>query len=309
MNRLDRFYAAVNGTEIDRVPVTVWMHFVTPYMTGQESAERHCAFFNHYNLDLAKAVSDYRFELPDEMTQIQSVNDFNRIKKLPVTHQSFAQQLELLKGLRKILGDDWPVIDTFFDPIQLVLRRAGFSAMQLIVDNPGKARPMIEAATESILDYVAELKKIGVNGGFYSTRAAATEESSQGYSKDIFNELMRPYDIEILTEMKGMVRMLHTCKSHLDLSRIDDYPHEVLSWADRDPTCPSMAEVRSSSNKCLMGGINQAAVIEQSVDEIKQDIDSAIQLNKGKGFILSPGCTFGSNAPDHVLRTISSYTK
>jgi len=307
MNRRDRFNAAVAGKPVDRVPVSVWMHFVTQYMTGDKSAERHAQFFQHYNFDIAKAVSDYRFPLPDGMLSIETVGDFNRIKKVPVTARSFAEQLNLLKGLRKRLGENWPVIDTFFDPIQLVLRRAGFSTMTLILDNPGKAIPMIEAATESIIGYVRELKKIGVDGAFYSTRAAATESSSQGFSNASFKELLEPYDTAILNEMKGMVRLLHTCKSHLDLSRVKDYPHEVLSWADRDPTCPTMAQVRATSDKCLMGGINQSGVIEQNVNEIKRDIDSAISINNGQNFILSPGCTIGSNVPDHVLATIAKY--
>ena len=308
MDRRDRFYAAVAGQPVDRVPVTVWMHFVTPYLTGDESAERHSQFFRHYNFDIAKAVSDYRFPLPGDMRSIETVSDFDKVKKVPVTDPSFAEQLNLLKGLRKRLGENWPVIDTFFDPIQLVLRRAGFSAMGLVLDNPGKAIPMIEAATESIIDYVRELKKVGVDGAFYSTRAAATEASSQGFSDSNFKTLMAPYDTAILDEMKGMVRLLHTCKSHLDLSRVKDYSYEVLSWADRDPTCPTMAQVREVSDKCLMGGINQSGVIEQNVDQIKQDIDSAIAVNNGQNFILSPGCTIGSNVPDHVLATISSYT-
>lgn len=130
-----------------------------------------------------------------------------------------------------------------------------------------------------------------------------------GFSDAAFEELLRPYDIAILDEMKGMVRMVHACKSELDLSRVESYPHEVLSWADRDPTCPSLADVRKSTDKCLMGGINQSLVIEQSVVEIKTDIDNAIAVNKGKAFILSPGCTIGSNVPDHVLSTIGGYTR
>jgi uroporphyrinogen decarboxylase len=117
-----------------------------------------------------------------------------------------------------------------------------------------------------------------------------------------------PYDIAILEEMKGIVRMLHACKSHLDLNRIKSYPHEVLSWADKDSTCPTMAEVRGISDKCLMGGIDQSNVIEQTVDEIQEDINSAVSVNKGKNFILSPGCTIGSNVPNHVLDSISSFT-
>ena len=309
MNRRERFFGAVEGGTVDRVPVTVWMHFVTPYLSGEESARRHCQFIKHYNWDLAKAVSDYRFPLPELTTGIRTIEDFASVKKAPMSHSTYSEQISLLKGMRKELGDNWPVIDTTFDPIQQVLRPAGFSAIQLILDNPARARPMIEAATETVIDYARELKQIGVDGVFYSTRAAATETSSHGFSQEAFEELLRPYDIAILEEMKGMVRMLHACKSHLDLKRIESYPHEVLSWADKDPTCPTMTDVRRISDKCLMGGINQSSVIEQSVDEIQRDIDSAISVNEGKNFILSPGCTIGSNAPGHVFDTIASFTK
>jgi uroporphyrinogen decarboxylase len=70
-----------------------------------------------------------------------------------------------------------------------------------------------------------------------------------------------------------------------------------------------MAEVRGISDKCLMGGIDQSSVIEQSIDEIQRDINSAISVNENKNFILSPGCTIGSNVPGHVLDTIANYTK
>ena len=211
--------------------------------------------------------------------------------------------------LRSELGDEWPLIDTTFDPIQQVLRHAGFSAIQLILDNFASAKPMIEAVTETVINYVRELKINGVDGVFYSTRAAATEACSYGFTQEAFEELLRPYDIAILEEMKGLVRMLHVCKNNLDLNRIKSYPHEVLSWADKDPTCPTISEVREFSDKCLMGGIDQSNVIEQSISEIQQDINSAISVTKGENFILSPGCTIGSNVPEHVLDTIASFTK
>ena len=309
MNKRERFYAAVEGAAVDRPPVSVWMHFVTPYMTGQESAERHCRFFRQYDWDLAKAVSDYRYPLPTGMETISSPADMGRITAQSMDHPTYANQIALLNGIRAELGEDWPVIDTTFDPIQHILRRTGFSGLRLILDHPREATPMLEAATETILAYMRALKANGVDGVFYSTRAAATEASSQGYSKDAYEELLRPYDIAILGEMKGMVRMLHACKNHLDLDRVMDYPHDVLSWAHLDPTCPTLGDIRVRTDKCLMGGINQARVIEQSQPEIRQDIDAALALTKGRNFILAPGCTFGSNAPAHVLDTISEYAR
>ncbi len=307
MNKRERFYAAVAGKPVDRPPLSVWMHFVTPYMDGQTAAERHCEFFREYDWDLAKAVSDYRHPMPDGMETIETAADMGRITVQSMDHPTYANQIALLNGIRAELGEDWPVIDTTFDPIQQILRHAGFSTMQIILDNPQAAKPMLEAATETVIRYMGELEKNGVDGVFYSTRAAAQEDCVQGFTRDAYEELMRPYDLAILNETKGVVRMLHACKSHLDLDRVADYPHEVLSWAAHDKTCPTIAEMRPRTDKCIMAGIDQARVIEQSRPQIRHDIDEALAVTGGQNFILAPGCTFGSNAPAHVLDTIAEY--
>lgn len=309
MNKRERFYAAVAGEKVDRVPICVWMHFATPQLSGEQSAEMHCRFFRHYGWDIGKAVSDYRYPFVDGMEAIETLEDMGRITAQSMSEPTYTEQLNLLKAMRRELGEDWPILDTTFDPIQQVLRHGGFSAMNMIFDNPDKSKPMLEAATETIIRYVQELKKIGVDGVFYSTRAAATEECSEGYTTEQFESFLRPYDIAILDEMKGMVRILHACKSHLDLKRVEDYPYEVLSWADRDSTCPTLADVHAYSDKCLMGGINQCGVIDQNVNEIRKDCNDAIALTGANKFILSPGCTIGSHAPDHVLNALSDFAK
>ena len=307
MNKRERFYAAVAGAPVDRPPLSVWMHFVTPYATGLQGAARHCEFLRQYDWDLAKAVSDYRHPLPDGMETITTPADMARITVQSMDHPTYANQIALLNGIRAELGEDWPVVDTTFDPIQQVLRHAGFSALRVILDNPRAARPMLEAVTETVIRYMRELAANGIDGVFYSTRAAATEACVQGYARDAYEELLRPYDLAILGESRGVVRMLHACKNHLDLDRVADYPHEVLSWAAHDPTCPTIAEMRQRTGKCIMGGIDQARVVEQSRPEIRCDIDAALAVTGGRNFILAPGCTFGSNAPAHVFDTIAEY--
>jgi uroporphyrinogen decarboxylase len=308
MNKRERFHAAVEGAKVDRPPVCVWMHFVTPYMSGDLAGERHNEFIRHYDWDIAKAVSDYRYPFPDGLLTLTTPDDMGRIRAQKMDHPTYANQLGLLRRMRTDLGADWPVIDTTFNPIQQVVRYAGNSVQKLIADHPGKAKPMLEAVTETMIRYMRALVAEGVDGVFYSTWAAATEAAASGYSREVFEELVRPYDIAILEEAKGIVRLLHACKDHLDLGRVAEYPHEVLSWATKDPTSPSLSQVRAWSDKCLMGGIDQAQVVGQSIPEIQRDIDEALAETGGQHFILAPGCTFGSNAPDHVLRTIQNYT-
>jgi uroporphyrinogen decarboxylase len=305
MNRRDRFHAAVRGRPADRPPVCVWMHFVTPYMDGATAGSRHCEFIRRYGWDVAKAVSDYRYPFPEGMLTVACPGDMQRIARQGMDHPTFANQLALLRAMRADLGEDWPVVDTTFSPLQQVVRYAGATAQKVILDHPASARPMLERVTETVIRYVRQLPREGVDAVFYSTWAAATERAPRGCTQDAFAELIRPYDIAILDEAAALVRILHACKSHLDLGRVADYPHEVLSWAASDPTCPGLAEMRARTDACLMAGLDQMRIVEQSIPEIRRDMAAAMQATGGHKFILAPGCTIPSNVPDHVLATIA----
>ncbi len=304
MNKLERFHAAVTGAPVDRVPVSLWLHFVTDYLDGAEAARLQARFFRQYDLDMAKVVNDYRYPLPDGMETLTNPDDMLRIEAQPMSHRSYAEQLRLLRVLRADLGPDCPIIDTTFDPLQQIMRRTGFSKTQLVFDHPRQAKLMLEAATETVCRYVAELKQLGVDGVFYSTRGAVREEHPDGVDETTFKEFFRPYDIAVLEAMAGMVRILHTCKSDLDLNRVGDYPHEVLSWWGRHQSCPSLAEKRAESDKCLMGGIDQMSAIERTLPELRAEIEDALRQAEGGGFILAPGCTIFSQVPEHILAGI-----
>jgi uroporphyrinogen decarboxylase len=309
MNKLERFHAAVTGQPVDRIPVSLWLHFVTDYVDGAESARLQGRFFRQYDLDLAKVVNDYRYPLPDGMETLQQPNDMLRIKVQPMSHYSYAQQLRLLAMLRADLGPNWPIIDTTFDPLQQIMRRTGWSTTRLVFDHPREAKLMLEATTETICRYVRELKRLGVDGIFYSTRSAVRNTHPKGVDDATFKEFYQPYDIAVLEEMAGMVRILHACQTDLDLSRIRDYPYEVLNWWNRHESCPSLTEMRSVDDKCLMGGIDQIDDIERSLPELRAEIENAFLQAEGGGFILAPGCTIASGVPGHILTGIVDTTR
>ena len=304
MNKLERFHAAVTGQSVDRIPVSLWLHFVSDFVDGAEHARLQARFFRQYDLDLAKVVNDYRYPLPNGMQTLQRPDDMLRIKAQSMSHRSYAEQLRLLAVLRADLGPDWPIVDTTFDPLQQIMRRTGWSTTRLVFDHPRQAKSMLEAATETVCRYVRELKRLGVDGVLYSTRGAVRETHPKGVNDAAFEEFYRPYDIAVLEEMAGMVRILHACQTDLDLSRMQDYPYEVLSWWDRHESCPSLAEMRAVSDKCLMGGIDQVDALERSLPELRAEIDNASRQAAGGGFILAPGCTIFSHVPGHVLAGI-----
>lgn len=305
MNKRERFQAAVEGRAVDRLPLIMWLHFVTDFLDGAESARLHARFFRRYDLDVAKVISDYRWPLPEGMETFETPRDMGRIKPADLSHRTYAEQFRLLKVLRADLGPDWPLMDTSFDPVQQITRKVGGDKVAMIYDNPKESKPMLEAVTETVIRYVNELKRIGVDGVLYSVHGTIIPPHPKGIDEATFREFHRPYDIAILDAMKGMVRVLHTCLYNLDLERIRDYPFEVLSWWDRHEACPSLAEARAMfPDKCLMGGFDHTKVIGRSLPALREEIREAIGQLGGRRMIVAPGCTILSQCPFHIFDCI-----
>ncbi|WP_316977429.1 uroporphyrinogen decarboxylase family protein [Shumkonia mesophila] len=304
MKKVERLHAAVNGEKVDRIPGIMWIHFGTDIVDGAETARLHARYLRYYDWDLAKVVNDYRYPLPEGLETLETPQDMLKFRPQSMEHRTYTEQFRCLKCLRADLGPDWPIIDTLFDPFQQIMRKVGFEKAQMVFDNPKEAKPMLEAATETMLAYVREIKRIGVDGVLYSVNGAICPPHPKGVTEEIFREFMRPYEVRVLEEMKGMVRILHVCQSQLDFSRVLDYPCEVFSWWDRNDTCPSLAELRRRTDKCLMGGVDHTKLIEKTRTAIRAEIHDAISQVGRKKFILAPGCTVMTHAPEHILQCV-----
>jgi uroporphyrinogen decarboxylase len=238
------------------------------------------------------------------MDTLESPQDMLRFEKLSANSGGYAEQLTLIRTLREDFGDEMPIVDTFFDPFQQVLRRAGFSKAKMIYDNKREALQMLDAVTQTVCDYMRELKKTGCDGVLYSINGAITPPGSRGVDDETFNTFLRPFDLRVLEAMAGMVRILHVHGTHIDMKRVLDYPCEVYSVSDRLKGNPSLAELRRMTDKCLMGGINENKVHDRAIPELRAEIrDAYAQAGKRK-FILSPGCTSAPQTPEHIWRCV-----
>ena len=73
-----------------------------------------------------------------------------------------------------------PIIDTFFDPFQQVLRKAGFSAAKMIYGNKREALHMLSAVTETVCAYMYELRQAGCDAVLYSINGAIAPPGDRG---------------------------------------------------------------------------------------------------------------------------------
>ena len=304
MNYRERFMAAVRGEAVDRPPCTVWVHFATDALPGEEAARRHAAFVRTYGWDICKVMHDYRYPLPDGIDTLESPTDMLRFEKLPPGMRGHAEQLKLIRALRADLGPGMPIVDTFFDPFQQVLRTAGFSRAKLIYGNKREALHMLNAVTETVCGYMQELKKTGCDGVLYSINGAIAPPGDRGIDDETFETFLRPFDVRVLEAMEGMVRILHVHGTHVDMRRVLEYPCEVYSVSDRLEGNPSLAELRNLTDKCLMGGINEQKIQERSIPEIREEMRDAFKQAGKRKFMITPGCTSAPQTPEHILRCV-----
>jgi uroporphyrinogen decarboxylase len=302
MNKLQRFHAAIRGEPVDRVPVVAWCNFATDAVDGKENAHRQLAFHEACDWDICKVMNDYRLAPPAGLETIDSPADMLRFAKLPMSGRIFADQLECLRIMRDRLGPDVPLVDTLFEPFFSLLFAVGFSKAAFIRSHPQESARMLETLTGTFVDYVAEIRKVPVDGVLYATNACILPPSSRGISDEEFRAFHRPYDLRLLEAMEGLVRIVHAHGNPLDLTRILDYPFEVLSWSDRLPSNSSIATVRKLTSRCLMGGVDETKLQERSLPEIRAEVaDALAQAGGTQNFILSPGCNVASGVATRSL--------
>ena len=295
MNKLQRFHAAVRGEPVDHPPTVAWCNFATDALDGAENARRQLAFQEACDWDLCKVMNDYRLAPPAGMETIETPADMLRFAKQSMSERIFAEQLECLRILRKRLGHEIPLVDTLFEPFFSLLFAVGFSRAPFIRSHPDEAAVMLSALTDTFADYVREARKTPLDAMLYATNACILAPSPRGISDDEYRTFHRPFDLRLLGEMEGIVRIVHAHGNPLDLKRILDYPCEVLSWSDRLQGNPSISTVRKLTGKCLMGGIDESRLQERSLPEIRAEVaDALAQAGGPRNVILSPGCNVAS---------------
>jgi uroporphyrinogen decarboxylase len=268
MTRTERVEAAVNGAEVDRVPVMFWHHF-QPEGSGRAMANATLQFFDEeFDLDIAKVMPDIPYPFPHK--SVASVDDWRLIEPIdPLRSRYFQERAEAVALLRNALGYETPIVMTVFSP----LAEAMYAARDIIA--------------------------AGADGLFFAlqgcTRAIMTEQQ--------YREFGRPYDLMALRgASSGWLNILHIHgERDLMFDQALDYPVQVLSWSDRIAG-PSLREARVMTSKCLMGGWNEFGALHKGPrEQIEAEAKDAIAQTGGRKFILANGCSVPDDTDPHWL--------
>lgn len=308
MDKYERFSAAISGQDIDRPPVTAWVHFQSDHLSGEQTAALQEQFLRTYDWDVLKVMNDYRYPVPAGVLSLDEPGVFSVYRRLKMDEPAFAQQLECLKRLQDA-DLRTPLLETVFEPFQQIVRNIGFGQGRNLLKHGKAALPALEAVTETVCEYVSIVKSMGIEGIFIAVNGAMPESQLRGVTAEQHEVFQKPFTKAVLEAAKGMVRVLHVHGSHLDMQRAQDYPCEVLHVSDRGPGNPSLAELRKMSDKCLMGGLDEVKFAERTLPELEDEIDDSIRQAGKHGLIIAPGCTLPSFTPYRILSHLRAYTE
>ena len=290
MTRTERVMAAVNGAEVDRVPVCFWHHF-QPEGSGRAMAEATLRFFDdEFDLDIAKVMPDIPYPFPQR--SISNVNDWRLFEPIDqLRSRYFRERAESVALLRDVLGFDTPVIMTVFSPLAEAMYAARDRELFMAhaAEHPVVIHEALSIIAENLAAHMRDIIAAGADGVFFSIQGA----TSAIMSEQQYREFGRPYDLMALRGAgNGWLNVLHVHgERDLMFEQILDYPVQVLSWSDR-LAGPSLREARVMTSKCLMGGWNEFGPLSNGPeDQIEAEARDALAQTGGRKFILANGCS------------------
>ncbi|BAS26583.1 uroporphyrinogen decarboxylase family protein [Limnochorda pilosa] len=297
MNGRDRVLAAVEGRPVDRPPFSVWYHFASQHRPPANLAEQELAFFDVYRPDLLKVMNDYRPPLPGGIQEVRRPEEWAALEPLTPEAPTFRSQIEALRIIREAVGHRAVIVDTVFSPWATAGRMLGEQGLERLRQAPEALRQGLAALAESLARYVGALLEEGIDGIFFATRGASTAE----LTGDDFERLVRPYDLQVLEAARpARLNVLHVHGTELDIHRVLDYPAHVVNWSHHH-TPPTLAEARSLTDRCLMGGIDEQAIGSLTPPEVARQVRAALEEAGRERFIVGPGCAVPTETPPDRL--------
>ena len=297
MNKRDMILGLADAHKpLPYVPAAFFLHFPPEFHAGQAAVDKHLEYYKQTGMDFVKIQYERTFPA---LPQIQAPDDWSKMPAYGLDF--FAGQLAAVKGIVQALGSEAVVIMTLYSPFMLAGQTAGAARVaEHLNREPEKVRKGLEIITESLLGFVRECAKLGVDGFYTSTQGG---EAVRLAKRQTFVDYVKPFDLVVMEEANRLrpFNILHVCDYHMpydDFSSFLDYPGTVvnspLELAGRHL---SPSDAAALFKRPYMGGLERKGVIlNGSAQQIRAAVDAVIAQAPPR-FILGADCTVLSETP------------
>jgi uroporphyrinogen decarboxylase len=299
MNKKERVRAALQSRQVDRVPASFWFHFPSDRAQGQAAVDAHLDFYQRSGVDFLKVMNEHPYQ---PGVEIQTSADWRRLRPAPLSAPFFQNQLDELRRVLDLVGDECLVITTMRNPLQANGRdTAGKLATAHLKSDPESVSQGFSAIAESLARYACACLEAGAAGIYYSAKGG---EVTGRFTEDEFLTYVKPHDLTILSAIadKGEFNLLHICGERIRLPLYADYPSHAVNWAVTKNAI-GIAEGRALFGRPVVGGMdNRGVVVTGSPDEIHAEVRRVIASAPDRGFLLGADCTYPSDIDVGRLR-------
>ena len=326
MNKKERVDAALRDEPVDRVPASMWGHDFEREWSSQGLAEAMVEHFTRYDWDFMKVnprasyhvegwgvrvrPSGEKYKAPIiEDTPVKSSADWKRIRPLEPDQGTLGEQLHALQLINHSIGFDAYFVQTIFCPLGVAKYLVGNKSepvLQTIREDRAAMHAALRVITETFINYAIACLEQGASGIFYATNDWATESM---LTADQYREFGEQYDLEFLDAIKSRSKfnILHNCGTHIYFDLLATYPVQAINWAATLEGNPDLREGKLRSGKAVMGGISEKTILKAGEpDQVREEVERALELTGGKHFLLAPGCSIPPETPAENLFAVRS---
>ena len=284
------------------VPAAFFLHFDERSRLGKPAVDKHLEYFRFTGMDFVKIQYERTFPAKPE---IRTPGDWKAMPRYGLDF--YKPQLEVVEGLVKAAGQEALVLCTLYSPFMCAGQTVGRPVLVKHIEEDGEAvRKGLDAITESLLGFVRECRRLGVDG-FY----ASTQGGEAGTFRDpgLFGKYVTPYDLRLRKEIDATCRfnILHVCDyeaPYADLTPFLQYPGHVVTCSPHLTTGEvSLRELARRFGRPIMGGMDRKGVIATGTnEEIRRAVTDVLRAAPDR-FILGADCTVPGDARWDGLRT------
>jgi len=302
MTKAERIKAVLAGTPVDRLPFSFWYHFYdipATERTGEKLAKAELDFYRTYDPDFLKVMHDVPYDLPEGLSKIDNLEQWRQITPLDPAEGNFGRQLKAIQLILEELGPEVPVIDTIFNPMAYAQKLTGKKALAFWREDPEAFHAGLVKITETLSNWAAATVEQGAAGIYLAIQDAVAGEMTEAeYAQEFLS-----YDRKILERVQdtAYLNIVHLHGDDIYWNLWPNLPFSALSWSS-NLTPPSFAEARKTYTGCLVGGVNEAAIIDYSPEQVKEEIRRAIVDTGGQGLIVAAGCAVPTDCPPANLQ-------
>lgn len=319
MNKYERVKTALAGGDVDRVPMSIWLHYPHKDQDPRSLADIQVEVAREYDFDFIKmcpfglyGVQDWGVKVKIFGTThepaivddygIHDIADWGTLEELPATYGTYGKQVQLAQHVAKQVQGEIPFIQTIFSPMTLAMKLAGDRALSDMRENPSLFHQALRVITDTQINFVKANIEVGVSGFFFATQSATNDQMSDAE----FGEFGEAYDLELINSYKDetFFNVVHIHGDNVMFDRVAAYPGNCVNWHDRW-VAPSLGEARSRTDKCVLGGINEKKVLAKaSPEEVKKHVAEAIEDAGTKKLMIGPGCVAEPLTPLENYRAV-----